>query len=81
MFVPNNCTNLLQPIDLSVNKPFKNHLRKCFAEWYSQKVSTGLAAGTPIDNISVNTTMSIKKEVIVLLTTSSHIQISSLVVL
>ena len=61
--MPSNCTDLLQPIDLSVNKPFKDHLRKCFAEWYSQQVSAELEAGVPIDKITVDTRMSIIKEI------------------
>ena len=32
--VPNNCTDLFQPLDLSVNKPFKDQLQGKFAEWY-----------------------------------------------
>ena len=35
--VPNNCTDLLQPLDLSVNKPFKDKLRSKFTEWYTKK--------------------------------------------
>ena len=45
VFVPSNCTDLLQPIDLSVNKPFKDHLRAKFQSWYSEKVATQLEAG------------------------------------
>ena len=53
----------MQPIDLSVNKPFKDHLRKCFGEWYSQQVSVKLEAGVPVDKITVDTRMSIIKNV------------------
>ena len=28
--VPNNCTDHLQPLDLSINKPVKDHLKSCF---------------------------------------------------
>jgi len=31
--VPNNCTNRLQPLDLSVNKPAKDFIRVKFREW------------------------------------------------
>lgn len=36
MAVPNNCADCLQPIDLSVNKAFKDHLhvRNKFVRWY-----------------------------------------------
>ena len=43
--VPNNCTDLLQPLDLSFNKPFKDKLRSKFSEWYTQEVSKQLEAG------------------------------------
>ena len=42
VIVPANCTDLLQPLDLSVNKPFKDHLRHCFQSWYSDQVSSQL---------------------------------------
>ena len=37
--VPNNCTDLLQSMDLSVNKPFKDKLRSEFSKWFVQEVS------------------------------------------
>ena len=36
--VPANCTDLLQPLDISVNKPAKLFLRSKFQEWYSDQV-------------------------------------------
>lgn len=36
--IPPNCTDRLQPMDLSVNKSCKDFMRNRFIEWYSQKV-------------------------------------------
>ena len=36
--IPANCTNKLQPMDLSVNKSLKEFLKKQFGDWYSQMV-------------------------------------------
>ncbi len=36
--VPANCTDRLQPMDLSVNKSVKDLLRQKFMEWYSGQV-------------------------------------------
>jgi len=33
--VPANCTDQLQPLGLSINKPVKDHLKSCFHEWYA----------------------------------------------
>lgn len=38
VLVPANCTDHLQPLDISVNKPVKSFLRKQFQEWYAQKI-------------------------------------------
>ena len=35
---PPNTTDLLQPMDLSVNKPAKEFLRQKFQEWYADQV-------------------------------------------
>ena len=32
-YVPPGCTSLVQPLDLSINKPFKDSLRKSFEDW------------------------------------------------
>lgn len=36
--VPNNCTDRLQPLDLSVNKPAKDFLRERFQQWYGAEI-------------------------------------------
>ena len=36
--LPPNTTNLLQPMDISVNKPAKEFIRRKFQQWYSEKV-------------------------------------------
>ena len=49
--IPANCTDKLQPLDLSVNKPAKDFLRKKFQEWYGDIVCKQLESGTeePVD--------------------------------
>ena len=48
VIVPANCTDRLQPLDVSVNKPVKAFLRKQFQEWYAQKISEQLDASTEV---------------------------------
>ena len=43
VFVPANCTDQLQPLDLSVNKPAKDFLKCKFEEWHSEQVFIGRA--------------------------------------
>ena len=40
--VPGNCTDRLQPLDVSVNKPAKDFLRAKFQQWYSDKIRDSL---------------------------------------
>lgn len=35
VMVPPSCTDKLQPIDLSINKPVKDQMRSKFQEWYA----------------------------------------------
>ena len=62
VIVPNNCTDLFQPLDLSVNKPFKDKLRRGFAEWYTNEVAKQLKDGSQADAIHIDMRMSIVKE-------------------
>jgi len=38
VFVPANCTDRLQPLDLLVNKPAKYFLGSKFEEWYAEQI-------------------------------------------
>ena len=40
VIVPPNCTDTLQPLDVSVNKPAKAFLRNCFQTWYAEKLAS-----------------------------------------
>ena len=35
--LPANCTDKLQPLDISVNKPMKDHFKSKFQQWYAQE--------------------------------------------
>ena len=50
--VPVNCTNGLQPMDLSINKSVKEFMGGKFRGWYSELVQDQLSEGkeiTPVD--------------------------------
>ena len=38
ILIPPNCTDRLQPLDVSVNKAAKEFLHNEFQEWYAQQV-------------------------------------------
>ena len=40
--LPANITDMLQPMDIAVNKPAKSFLQKCFGEWYTEQVTRKL---------------------------------------
>ena len=47
VLVPPNCADRLQPLDVSINKPVKDLLRKKFTDWYAEKIMT--VALQPVD--------------------------------
>lgn len=46
--IPANCTDRLQPLDVSVNKAAKEFLRRKLHDWYAQKICTQLEEEQPI---------------------------------
>ena len=58
VLIPPNCTDRLQPLDLSVNKAAKDFLRREFREWYAKQVCVQLDAA---QNIPVDLRLSILK--------------------
>ena len=40
--LPPNITDLLQPLDLAVNKPAKSYLSQQFQDWYAEQISDQL---------------------------------------
>lgn len=38
VMIPPNCTDRLQPLDLSINKPAKDFMKRKFQEWYASVV-------------------------------------------
>ena len=52
ILIPPNCTDRLQPLDISVNKPAEDFLRREFQDWYSKKICRqfqGLESKEPVD--------------------------------
>ncbi len=56
--VPNNCTDQLQPLDLSFNKAVKAYMQLKFQEWYGNIAYQQLEDG---DTENFDTRMSVKK--------------------
>ena len=52
VLVPPNCTDCLQPLDVSINKPVKDFLQRKFTDWYAEKIVAQKDSGTvsqPVD--------------------------------
>ena len=52
ILVPPNYTDRLQPLDVSINKPVKDFLRRKFTDWYAEKIVAQKDVGTadqPVD--------------------------------
>ena len=60
VIVPPNCTDKLQPIDLSISKPVKDQMRGKFQEWYASEVQKQLKS-VPLDKVKVDLTAAVAK--------------------
>lgn len=61
VMVPANCTDRLQPLDVSVNKAAKNFLRGQFQDWYATQISDQLKADDQHEYQFVDLKLSIVK--------------------
>ena len=61
MLVPANCTDKLQPMDVSVNKPVNDHIKQCSHSWYAQEVQSQLQSSVPVHEVKVDVRVSIVK--------------------
>ena len=55
--IPPNCTDKLQPMDVAVNKPMKEELRRKFQLWYANEVEKQMKT-TPAEQIKVDVSLS-----------------------
>ena len=60
--MPNNCTDQLQSIDLSVNKALKDQLQQSFKRWYAEQVQKQMENGIPVEEVKVDLRISVLKE-------------------
>ena len=51
--VPANCTDKLQPMDISINKPIKDEMKKRFQSWYAAEVQKQLKE-VPVGEVKVD---------------------------
>ena len=58
--VPANCTDKLQPMDVAINKPMKDEMKRRFQQWYAEEVQKQLKA-IPIEEVKVEMPTSIIK--------------------
>ena len=70
--VPANCTDRLQPLDISLNKLCKDHIRKKFIEWYSVQVAEKMKNN---DKTPINTKLKTMKPLSVQWMMSFHTHI------
>ena len=58
--IPPNCTDKLQPLDLSINKPMKDHLKSKFQAWHANEVRKQLKT-TSVESIKVEVNLAVVK--------------------
>ena len=53
VIVPPNCTDRLQPLDVSVNRAAKQFLRNKFENWYADNIAAQKSSGSEIEPVDV----------------------------
>lgn len=60
MQLPPNCTDKLQPLDISINKPMKDHMKAKFQQWYANEVRKQLET-ISVKQVKVDVGLSVVK--------------------
>ena len=63
MHVPNNHTNMFQPLEISVNKSAKCFITDKYQDWYAEKVLQQLNRGVAAHDVKVDVKLSIMKPI------------------
>ena len=53
VLIPANCTDRLQPLDLSLNKPAKMFLCSKFQDWFAQQVASQKRGEKPVEPVDL----------------------------
>ena len=61
IFAPAQCTDHLQPVDISINKAAKDHLRQQFQSSYTDQVRMKLNHSIEPENVRVDTKLTVIK--------------------
>ena len=61
--VPNNHTNLFQPLDISVNKSAKSFISDKYQEWYASEITSQLGKGIDPYNVKVDVKLTTLKPI------------------
>lgn len=61
VFVPANMKHFFQPLDLTVNRCAKQHMRNEFVEYYSESVKEQLDSGNALEEVETDLRLSVPK--------------------
>ena len=61
VLVPNDMTHVFKPLDLTVNRSCKAHIRKSTHQWVTNEVQKQLESGKQPENVKIDTKLSIVK--------------------
>ena len=64
IFILPNYTDMLHPLDISVNKPLKAEIKRRFVNWYSDEVKVQLDNGIPIEEVNIQMPISKMKPLV-----------------